>query len=151
VRETEFKDSEFMTAKEKELVVAQWKRFVEGGFKEPQFTYRVYRHLSLHCEFIAHFSREGFYQTYFEDHEATIRFLHQFDGDYGFLSVEYGSDRWIRGDYSDINRAMCEVLESSKDRLYADLASKVRERDLSAVEALLAKHGIKAVLQQAQD
>jgi hypothetical protein len=150
VRETEFKDSEFMTATEKKLVLARWKRFVEGGFQEPQFTDRIYKHLSLRAEFIAHFSREGFYQTYFEDPEATIRFLRQFDADHGFLSVEYQSDRWIRAEYADINRAMSEVLESRKERLYAELSGKVIQRDLSAAEALLAKHGIKVVLQQVE-
>ncbi len=137
-----FKDSEFMTAREKELVLAQWRRFIERGFNFEHFSDRIYKHLTLHASFIAHFDRRGFFATYFEDPEATIRFLRQFDVDYGFVSAEYGSSWWIEGEYEDINRAMCEVVEASKRRLYAELEQKVRGRDLAIASQLLAKHGI---------
>ena len=68
-----FKDSEFMTVRDKELVLAQWRRFVERGFNFEHFTDRLYKHLTLHCSFIAHFDRSGFYSTYFENPEATIQ------------------------------------------------------------------------------
>jgi hypothetical protein len=137
-----FKDSEFMTVRDKELVLAQWRRFVERGFSFEHFTDRIYKQLSLHCSFIAHFDRRGFYSTYFENPEATLRFLRQFDGDHGFISAEYGSSWWIEGEYADINRAMCAVVESSKGRLYEELEQKVRGRDLAIASKLLAKHGM---------
>ena len=87
----ELRDSEFLSAKEKELVLKQWKRFVTNDLMASGFTDRIYKHLSLHCAFIAHFNRAGFYATYFEDPEQTIRFLGQFDADLGCRSVEYGS------------------------------------------------------------
>ena len=139
---SEFKDSEFMTARDKELVLAQWKRFVERGFSFEHFTDRVYKHLSLHASFIAHFDRQGFFSTYFEDPETTITFLNQFDSDYGFRSVEYESTWWLDGDYADINRAMCSVVEANKHRLYQELRRKVRGRDLAIASKLLEKHGV---------
>jgi hypothetical protein len=137
-----FKDSEFMTVRDKELVLAQWRRFVERGFNFEHFTDRIYKHLSLHASFIAHFDRRGFFATYFDDPEATIRFLRQFDVDYGFGSAEYGSSWWIKGEYEDINKAMCEVVEASKSRLYQELEQKIRGRDLAIASQLLAKHGV---------
>jgi hypothetical protein len=137
-----FKDTQFMSAREKELVLAQWKRFVERGLNFEHFTDRLYKFLTLHASFIAHFNRSGFYSTYFENPEATIRFLNQFDGDYGFASIEYGSTWWLEGEYADINRAMCEVVEGVKGRLYSELTQKVRGRDLALASQLLAKHGI---------
>jgi hypothetical protein len=137
-----FKDVHFMSAREKELVLAQWKRFIERGFGFEHFTDRIYKHLTLHCSFIAHFDRSGFYSTYFENPEATIRFLNQFDSDSGLRSAEYGSTWWLEGDYADINSAMCEAVDAIKERLYSELEQKVRGRDLAIASQLLAKHGI---------
>ena len=137
-----FRDSQFMTGREKELVLAQWKRFIERGFSFEHFTDRLYKFLTLHASFIAHFNRNGFYSTYFENPEATIRFLNQFDGDFGYRSAEYGGTWWLEGEYADINRALCEVVERVKGRLYAELAQKIRGRDLAIASQLLARHGI---------
>lgn len=136
------KDSEFLTAKEKAAVLRQWKRFIENGFHYGDFTKRLYEHLHLHCAFIAHFDRGGFYATYFQDPEDTIRFLNQFDSDYGFKSVEYGADWWIQGEYEDVNTAMCDILQLHRAKLYADLSDKVRRNDLEEAKRLLAKHGV---------
>ncbi len=138
-----FRDSQFMTAREKELVFAQWKRFIERGFSFEHFTDRLYKFLTLHASFIAHFNRNGFYSTYFENPEATVRFLNQFDIDFGCRSAEYGSTWWLEGNYADINKAMCEVVERVKGRLYAELALKIRGRDLAIASQLLARHGIR--------
>jgi len=135
-------DSEFMSAKEKTLVLEQWERFLKNGLKVEWFTGRLYEHLSLHASFIAHFNRQGFFDTYFEDPEATIRFLNQFDGDHGFRSAECGGTWWLKGDYGDINGAMCRVLESYKVPLYMKLKGETRRRDLALAGRLLAKHGI---------
>ena len=54
------------------------------------FTKRLYEHLHLHCSFIAHYNRLGFYAEYFERGEDTARFLSQFDSRGDCRSVEYG-------------------------------------------------------------
>ncbi len=58
------KDSKFMTAEQKKKVLRQWDRFIEGGFSFHLFTDAIYQHLNLHCGFIAHYNRAGFYSTY---------------------------------------------------------------------------------------
>ncbi len=60
----ELHDTEFMTAKDKALVLKQWERFLKNGLRQQDFSDRLYKHLSLHCMFIAHFDRYGFYATY---------------------------------------------------------------------------------------
>ena len=103
------KDVQFMTGKEKEIVLKQWKTFVTNGFQFKHFTSRLYLHLINHCSFIAHYSRAGFYNTYFKNPDDTIHFLSQFDFDLGCRSVEYGGTHWLTAeDYCDINRAMCD-------------------------------------------
>ena len=153
-------DSEFMTAKEKALVLKQWGSFLRGlletdeervltdrGFLPKKqfrrFTETLYRHLNLHCEFIAHYDRAGFFSAYFVNPEDTIRFLGQFDAGTGFKSVEYGLDFWVNDPrYSDVNRAMCDVFATMKEKLYAELRERARASDLAKARTLLAKHGL---------
>ena len=59
-----FTDVQFMTAKEKGMVLKNWETFLKHGLKKQHFTKRLYEHLHLHCGFIAHYSRDGFYSTY---------------------------------------------------------------------------------------
>lgn len=61
------KDSKFMTAEQKKKVLRQWDKFVDGGFSFHLFTDAIYQHLNLHCGFIAHYNRMGFYSTYWND------------------------------------------------------------------------------------
>ena len=139
------KDVEFMTARDKELTLKAWKTFVKHGFKFEHFTDRLYKHLILHCSFIAHFNRAGFYATYFRDPEATIKFLGQFDTDKGCRSIEYGDHYWIRSEnYNDINMALVAALKPSLRGHYARLSNEAKSQDLSIAKALLAKHGLTA-------
>ena len=152
------KDTEFMTAKEKELVLKQWKRFVakikEVWSKEQvfqtdleglynAFTKRIYDHLHLSCSFIAHFNRHGFFSTYFVEPEKLIDFLHQFDKDLEYRSIEMGGmDYWIFGDYADLNLEMCKVVGEHKEKLYEVLSRHARSDDIEQAKKLLSKHGI---------
>lgn len=85
-----FRDAEFMMAREKTLVLKTWVRFPKNGLRFADFSDRLYRHLTLHCSFIAHYNRLGFYQTYFENGGDAVRFLGQFDKRGELRSVEYG-------------------------------------------------------------
>ena len=126
-----------MTAEEKEKVLKDWQKFIENGFSRAKFTKRLYNHLTLHCSFIAHFCQSGFFSTYFEDPEDTLKFLRQFDGDYGCMSVEYNMDYWIRGeDYNDINTAMVDVFEPYKSEIYPRLKQKAKKKKLGEIEIL---------------
>jgi len=157
----EFKDVEFMSAEEKGMVLRDWERFLvklterQGPTPTEEdharvlraFTNRLYKHLHLHCSFIAHFDRRGFFDTYFTDPADTLRFLRQFDKDSDCRAVECGGSWWLRGDYADINQAMCEALLPVKAELYAKLQKEAKQRDIQAATALLAKHGIALTVQ----
>ena len=106
---SKFQDVEFMTAKEKELVLKQWITFLKYGCRWEHFTDRLYQHLIMHCAFIAHYNRHGFYDEYFTSVNGRRKFFAQFDLNQGGRSAEYGDILWrTRGDYEDINMAMCK-------------------------------------------
>lgn len=112
---TEFSDAKYMSARDKGILLKQWKRFLRTSFDRDAFTSRIYKHLTLHCSFIAHYDRAGFYSVYFDDMKAmTRRFIRQFTSG---VSAEYGGTWWLDGDMSDINRAMIEEMKLNADRL----------------------------------
>ena len=98
------KDVKFMSSAEKQKVLRQWELFLESGLIEQKFTRSLYNHLIQHCSFIAHYNPDGFYSVYFGEKRNTGRFIDQFTSG---ISAEYGMDYWLRGDYDDINPAMC--------------------------------------------
>mgnify|MGYP001597194419 FL=1 len=143
IPQAEFKDSEFLSAHDKKRILVAWERFFRLGLEWNNFSKAIYEHLHLHCSFIAHFDRAGFYSTYFENPESTIHFLHQFDSDFGRGSIEYGgASWWLQGEYADINSAMCQVVDQFKAGLYESLGKAARSKDVGLAKALLAKHGI---------
>ncbi len=102
-----FKDVEFMTAREKELVLKNWRNFLKNGLQKQHFTKRLYEHLHLHCGYIAHYNIHGFYSTYFEAGQNTERFFEHF--------CNYtAADCRANGDYGDVNTAMRQVYEEFK-------------------------------------
>jgi hypothetical protein len=137
-----FSDSEFMPARRKELVLRAWVRFLKHGLRFADFTKGLYEHLILHCSFIAHYDRGGFYGTYFESGGDTARFLSQFDKRGEGRSVEYGGNWWLHGEYADLNRAMVEEAAPYLPSLIEDAKHAEREADLGEARRLLAKHGL---------
>lgn len=142
------KDTEFMTAKEKEKVLRAWERFLKHGCSKTQFTQALYLHLINNCSFIAHYNLDGFYSTYFQEGEDTVRFLSQFNDSNGVpKSVEYGMYYWYTDSrYHDLNSEMCRV--ASK---YIPLLTKIARRkqvevDTLRARSLLAKHGLQATI-----
>ena len=145
------KDVKFMSATEKKKVLSHWERFLESNCAREKFTKSLYHHLINNCSFIAHYDINGFYATYFEEGEDTIRFLSQFDNSNGIpKSTEMGMTYWYTDpDYNDLNSAMCEV--ASK---YIPLLSKMAKQkqinaDIHRAEHLLAKHGLKVNITEA--
>ena len=133
-----------MSAEEKGLVLRQWDRFVESGFDRKYFTDRLYKHLINHCSFIAHYNRNGFYQTYFSEKRNTGKFIDQFTSG---TSAEYGMDYWLGGDYDDINPAMCEVMQKYAPDLNESLLRDIEHEDFAIARGLLEKHGKKYVIE----
>ncbi len=141
MRKHSFRDAPFLTAREKELTLKAWVRFLKRGLQFGDFSKRLYDHLHLHCQFIAHYDRAGFYRTYFEEGEDTLRFLSQFDGSGECRSVEYGSVFWRTGEYGDIAEAMIEEAAPHIPKLREAALAKAQEADLGEAKRLLAKHG----------
>ena len=141
----EFKDVRFLSAREKAQVLKQWETFLKHGCMKEHFTKPLYHHLINHCSFIAHYDLHGFYATYFDEGEDTVRFLSQFDNSQGIpRSVEYGMTYWITDeDYYDINIAMCLVAARYLPALVENAKRRQKEVDILRAESLLAKHSLK--------
>jgi len=140
----EMTDTEFMSAKDKGLVLKQWETFLKNECDLKHFTRRLYHHLIYHCCFIAHYDLGRFYKTYFADAEASLRFISQFD-DHGSgiipQSAEYGGTRWAQNDYRDVNGEMIRIGAQYAPNLRNKWLVAGRERDLAEARRLLAKHG----------
>lgn len=117
------KNSEFMTIEEKERVIKHFKKFVSGGFKELDFTKALYDHFHLHCGFIAHYNKDGFYQARFGNHKGFVQTIVQ-------LSEAH---RHGGQDYRDVNKALSDTLASF------DAASIIKKGDLSEVQRILSE------------
>lgn len=122
-----FKDVQFMTAKEKELVLKNWKTFLKHGLKKQHFTKRLYEHLHLHCGYVANYDIHGFYSTYFEAGQDTERF---FDHFCTYTVSHYGAN----SDYDDLNTAMREVYDEYKDAIEKKAAADIAD-SLNLLEA----------------
>jgi len=135
----QFKDVQFLSAKEKEKVLRQWIRFLDSDFDEQAFGEALYSHLIQHCSFIAHYDRQGFWNTYFADEADTPNFLQQFDKDSEYISFEYRS-KWTgyvaSEPYDDINQAMITEFEKRKISIYSKLRGQDKENKLATIKRL---------------
>jgi len=122
-----FTDAEFMTAREKEMVLENWRTFLKHGLKKQHFTKRLYEHLHLHCGFIAHYDIHGFYSTYFEAAQDTERFFEHFCD---YTAANYGAN----SDYGDVNTAMRQVYEGFKASILAKVQVDINH-SLDVLEA----------------
>jgi hypothetical protein len=140
----DFIDEPFMSGKEKEVVLNAWTRFLKNGCKFNDFTDALYRHLALHCSFIAHYDRRGFYEFYFDTPgSSTIRFIDQFDPAKPGISAEIGMTYWLNGPTgADLNRAMREASAPYTSKLRELFLLDRKQRDLAQATALAAKYGM---------
>jgi len=119
-----FSDEQFLSASEKTKIYNAWKRFLKSDFKKGNFTDALYIHLHLHCGFIAHYDRNGFYSTYFVDPEDTMSFLRLFEQDCP------GAWKFFENDLTSV---MMQELETSKPRILKEL----HERNIKEKENIL--------------
>jgi hypothetical protein len=62
----EFYDGKYNTKEDKARILKSWNKFLKNGCKRMEFTRPLYKHLSLHWGFIAHFDISGFYYARFD-------------------------------------------------------------------------------------
>jgi hypothetical protein len=141
----EYKSVQFMTAKEKEGVHRAFERLlkslVNNGTDEDKafnsFTNALYEHLHLHCGFIAHYNRMGFYQTYFNgDLEDIKTFLSHFveDGE----AKPYG----YTPDYDDINETMANSAAKYYMELMGRFGAETKASAITQAKILIAQNGL---------
>lgn len=131
-----FTNAEFLTIQEKELTYKQQVSFINwladgkkseetigsdyGGQIDPKgyrlFTDRVYKHLSLHCGFIAYYNRAGFFGTYFNSGIDTETFFDNLISDGGY------------GDTQDLTTAMIACYQTKKDQIAGNVSSEVDDK-----------------------
>ena len=139
----QFVDEHFMSAGEKRSVLRAWVRFLKNGCTWNDFTIALYTHLTLHCSFIAHYNRLGFYEYYFSNPgPQTFRFFDQFDPVKPGISAEIGMASWLNGPTAaDLNRAMRETSGPFLAKLRERFRIDIRERDLAQAAALAKAYG----------
>ena len=132
----ELKDVEFMTAQDKARVLRQWEGFLKGGLKWEQFHSKLYEHLHLHCGFIGHYNRRGFYLTCFQTGTGVEDFIYFFNE-----SIRQQAT-YINWDYQDINTAMAHTLAKYSLALLEQARQSQRDADIAKALRLLSKHEI---------
>lgn len=131
VSPSDFFDGKWLSADQKRKILKQWTSFIKNGFPENLFTNAIYEHLHLHCGYIAHYDRSGFYVEYWGAH---ARDLHRHAKEDAFIlrsipTAFYNWKSFLRqfttwGEYRDINTAMMAVLKSELEVLLKDLIAE---------------------------
>jgi hypothetical protein len=140
----DFIDEPFMSGNEKKVVLNAWTRFLKNGCTFHDFTDALYRHLTLHCSFIAHYNRLGFYEFYFATPgSSAIRFIDQFDPAKPGISAEIGMTYWLNGPTgADLNRAMRQASAPYTSKLRELFLLDRKQRDLAQAMAIAARYGM---------
>ena len=107
-----FTETQFLTAIEKYQIAKHFDRFVKNGFKREDFNHRVYQHLHLHCGFIAHYSIDGFYETYFNGSIIDLKTFVKHFLNFEAMPYESRLNSAIVDyePYTDINQVMADIL-----------------------------------------
>ena len=124
-----FVDEEYLSAAGKQQILADWQRFISGGFKKLFFTRDLYQFLHHSCSFTAPSHQDAFWAYTFNSEVNRLRvFLNQFGGN--GHSAEYGTRAWLDGPAADLKRAMCQEMA----RLYAPLLQVLEDLELKHAE-----------------
>ena len=122
-----FIDSHFMTARQKDLVLKDWRRFLRHGLRRADFSKRLYEHLHLHCGFIAHYNIHGFYSEYFEAGQDIERFFENFCS---YTAQNFGA----YAEYDDLHIAMRGAFDRHKASITRQAEQDVNRR-IAVLEA----------------
>jgi hypothetical protein len=111
----QFTPTKFDTAEQKAKFANHFVHFVESDFREMLFELWFYRKLSNCFQHIAHYNRDGFYETWFSTTEKRLDFLANAE-----RGPAYGDPAWT---YSDVERVLSKwVRDTNICNKYANLA-----------------------------
>jgi hypothetical protein len=108
-------------------------KFVESGFDQRLFSQAFYRRLSMTFGHIAHFNRQGFFETFFTTTADKVRFLrmtlaHPCFGDPAFTysDVECALQTWLResGTLGRYEQRLADEMEAGERAELARLKAK---------------------------
>ena len=131
--DTQFTPTKFASGQEKAKFANALTRFIASDFPLSGFTRKLYGRLSCSFGHIAHYSRAGFYEHFFEDLQSKVTFLEETlqsppigDPAYSFSDVERLVQKRLRAcDVLDIYRLARQAEISRRDRaLYERLGEK---------------------------
>lgn len=132
----QFTSTEYDSAKEKAKWANAMVNFIEKGFREQDFTKRVYDGLYIHLyDHIAHYNQWGFYSEWFStDRKRLEWFLYALD------NVPHGSPRnWL---WDDVEIAFAGwIRESGLIEEYSErIAKATEERERALLAQLKVKY-----------
>jgi hypothetical protein len=122
-----FINEQYMSATDKEIVLADWNRFIRSGFREIDFTRQLYNCLHLTCSFIPHTSQAEFWHYYFGGNAAMLAiFMNQFGGTK--VSAETRWVNWRGGNAGDLKEAMIALAVEEWPTFESVLTGYAQER-----------------------
>ncbi len=131
----QFTATQFNSAEVKAAFGNHFLRFVRSGFERSLFTKAFYNRLSMCFSHIAHCNLSSFYETWFADDEARLRFLL-----HTLRFPCYGDPKFT---YSDVEREIqCAIHRTTLITEYQlRVETATRSRELAQLERLQAKYG----------
>nr|MBW4025724.1 hypothetical protein [Pseudomonadota bacterium] len=141
----EFTASKWDSAEKKAEFANKLCKFIAADFKESLFTKAFYERLSMTFGHIAHYNREGFFGTYFENLAGKVEFLEHTlqwpcfgDPEYTYSDVEQVIKARLRNsDLLDAYRAMRAAEIEKSERAALKRLSEKYEGAPSAVTPII--------------
>lgn len=130
-------DAEHGVVGAKEKFARHFLKFVESGYKKTLFYDWFYVRLSMCFGFIAHYNRDGFYETYFTNPNYRVRFLDCImrypcygQKEYTYCDVERRIQEWVK-ETGQVEKAMRELHSEKTVRELAVRNELLRKYPLS--------------------
>ena len=137
--DTEFTPTKWDDGQTKASFARQFVKFVESDFDQRLFSQAFYRRLSMTFGHIAHFNRQGFFETFFTMTADKVSFLrmtlaHPCFGDPAFTysDVERALQRWLResGTLAKHEQRLADEMEAAERAQLARLKAKYEQTPL---------------------
>ena len=122
-----FKDGQYNSAQDKTRIYKAWVRFLESNLNPNRFTKDLYKDLSLHWGFIAHYNQSGFYSARFAEARGLSYTLEQIKKPTQWVFVDDNTSG-----NGDLHKAMHEIFMKSYLRLQ-QISVENRQAELKGI------------------